>query len=586
MALNTKELIATGGNGHHNFTLIVNEEETNESLNQSLLSFNFKLSPKVKTWDWSNWGSRISYKITIGTKTYTGTIPNYDGESTVTLKNDTLEIKHEDDGSKKINISFSVTDTTGKNYTPGNAESSGTMKLTNISRINGVSCSSAYIGETAIIVIDKKNEESTSTIWCNIKTLTKIPVVTKTKATSISLNTSSIEDDIYELMPNAREIDGVVVCETYNGDTKVGTEINDFKLYAKESVCKPDVDVTIVDTNETTIAVTGDSNKLVKYISKPKVTILATPKKSTIIKNYLINLNDGQTSNSQEDTFDTFNSNNITVGVTDSREYSTTKDIDISDNLINYIKLHINKIELERTEQISNEIILNADGVWFNGSFSEETINSLSVKFQYKKSSETTWSDEIEIIPTIENNTFKFVNVSLGNIFDFESEYQFKFIIKDVLMTIGNEDKDIITVPKGQEIIAIGENGVWVDGFLKIFNNHVVESGNNTNGEYIKFYDGTLICTKRCTGTVDINETWGNLYDSGEDRISLGNYPMSFINFDDLRLSINFIGGNGCWIQGILNKSKSYVGDVAFCSATSKSVDYMVDIIAIGRWKE
>lgn len=116
--------------------------------------------------------------------------------------------------------------------------------------------------------------------------------------------------------------------------------------------------------------------------------------------------------------------------------------------------------------------------------------------------------------------------------------------------------------------------------------NQIIESGNNANGEYIKFYDGTLICTKRCTGTVNINETWGNLYDSGEERISLGSYPMSFINFDDLRLSINFIGGNGCWIQGILNKSKSYVGDVAFCSATSKSVDYVVDITAIGRWKE
>lgn len=588
MALNTKELTAVGSNGKHRFTLNVNETEISTATNKSKVNFTFKLSPEKTSWNWSNWGSQISYKITIGTQTFTGTIPSYDGTSTVTLKSGNFEIKHNDDGSKTISISFSITDTTGKNYTPGSVSKSGTMKLTDIQRESDVSCSSPYIGDTAIITVDKKSENFTSTIWCNIGSLLNIPIATKSKEKVFSLNTSEIADDIYSDMPNSKEINGIVVCETYDGNTKIGTSINDFNLYAKESVCKPDVDATIIDTNEKTIAITGDTSKFIKYVSKPKVTITANAKKSSTIKKYYINLNDGQTSDSQECIFNTIGSNNITIGVTDSRGYSNTKNIDISEKMIDYIKLHINNIELERTEQASNEVILNVNGVWFNGSFNEENNNVLTAKFQYKKTSENEWSEENIITPTIDNNTFKFIDVSLGNLFSYDDEYQFKIIINDKVMVVGSENKDIITVPKGQEIIAIGENGIWVDGFVKIFNNPIIESGSNDNGEYVKFYDGTMICRKTCTGSADINKSWGTMYDTGDgtgELISLGDYPKPFVGKRPQMLPL-FAGANSCFVASIRHQSNSFVGHIILASPRSKSVNYTIDIIAIGRWKQ
>ena len=48
------------------------------------------------------------------------------------MKSGTQTIAHDSDGSKTINISFSVTDGAGKSYTPGNASKSGTMTLTTI----------------------------------------------------------------------------------------------------------------------------------------------------------------------------------------------------------------------------------------------------------------------------------------------------------------------------------------------------------------------------------------------------------------------------------------------------------------------
>lgn len=586
MALNTKELTAVGSNGKHRFTLNVNETEISTATNKSKGNFTFKLSPEKTSWNWSNWGSQISYKITIGTQTFTGTIPSYDGTSTVTLKSGNFEIKHNDDGSKTISISFSITDTTGKNYTPGSVSKSGTMKLTDIQRESDVSCSSPYIGDTAIITVDKKNENFTSTIWCNIGSLLNIPIATKSKEKVFSLNTSEIADDIYSDMPNSKEINGIVVCETYNGNTKIGTSINDFNLYAKESVCKPDVDATIIDTNEKTIAITGDTSKFIKYVSKPKVTITANAKKSSTIKKYYINLNDGQTSDSQECIFNTIGSNNITIGVTDSRGYSNTKNIDISEKMIDYIKLHINNIELERTEQVSNEVILNANGVWFNGNFNEENNNVLTAKFQYKKTSENEWSEENIITPTIDNNTFKFIDVSLGNLFSYDDEYQFKIIINDKVMVVGSENKDIITVPKGQEIIAIGENGIWVDGFVKIFNNPIIESGSNDNGEYVKFYDGTMICRGIVRLTSNEQKTSGGLtYYCADTYI---NFPFEFSNMDvqKIQMTSEVRHENMNYICNTYAVPQSKTQARISLQTTQKNYERGIMWTAIGRWKQ
>lgn len=585
MALNTKELTAVGSNGKHRFTLNVNETEISTATNKSKGNFTFKMSPEKTSWNWSNWGSQISYKITIGTQTFTGTIPSYDGTSTVTLKSGNFEIKHNDDGSKTISISFSITDTTGKNYTPGSVSKSGTMKLTDIQRESDVSCSSPYIGDTAIITVDKKSENFTSTIWCNIGSLLNIPIATKSKEKVFSLNTSEIADDIYSDMPNSKEINGVVVCETYNGNTKIGTSINDFNLYAKESVCKPDVDATIIDTNEKTIAITGDTSKFIKYVSKPKVTITANAKKSSTIKKYYINLNDGQTSDSQECIFNTIGSNNITIGVTDSRGYSNTKNIDISENMVDYIELHINNIELERTEQVSNEVILNANGVWFNGNFNEENNNVLTAKFQYKKTSENEWSEENVITPTIDNNTFKFIDVSLGNLFSYDDEYQFKIIINDKVMVVGSENKDIITVPKGQEIIAIGENGIWVDGFVKIFNNPIAESGSNDNGEYVKFYDGTMICRGIVRLTSNEQKTSGGLtYYCADTYI---NFPFEFSNMDvqKIQMTSEVRHENMNYICNTYAVPQSKTQARISLQTTQKNYERGIMWTAIGKWK-
>lgn len=340
-----------------------------------------------------------------------------------------------------------------------NGTASGSFTLPTIPRASEVACSSPYIGDNAIISIDKKSSAFTNTVTYKIGTLTGT-VATKTSSTTLQLNTSAIANQIYALIPNDKEIQGTIYCTTYNGSTQIGdTKSTTFNLYAKESACKPDVSATIVDTNT---SVTDITDKFIKYISKPKVTINATAKNSATITNYSINLNDGQTSNLQENTFDTIGSNKVTVSTTDSRGYSNSKDYPL--DMIDYIKLHINTISIIRPEGTSNEAILNCNGAYFNGSFTDTLSNSLSASFKYRLSGTTEWTDGGSITPTIENNTFKFTDLSLGDLFDYNEEYQFKIILQDKFMDVGNLDSDIITLPKGQEVMAIGEDGGWLYG--------------------------------------------------------------------------------------------------------------------------
>jgi len=126
MAL-SKTLTANGSKGHHRFTLSVTESST--SGNSSFLSYSLQISPIQSGWDWN--ASGVNYSITIGSNTYTGPIYSYNGTSTTTIKSGSnLEIAHDSDGTKTINIGFSITDSTGYSFTPGSASASDTFTLT------------------------------------------------------------------------------------------------------------------------------------------------------------------------------------------------------------------------------------------------------------------------------------------------------------------------------------------------------------------------------------------------------------------------------------------------------------------------
>ena len=109
----------------------------------------------------------------------------------------------------------------------------------------------------------------------------------------------------------------------------------------------------------------------------------------------------------------------------------------------------------------------------------------------------------------------------------------------------------------------------------------IIESGSNTNGSYIKFSDGTMICRKYINfGQKAISNKWGSFYES--EKITIGNYPKPFIETPQIfimPLNTFFIEKESSSI------SKTSWGDFYATRPASATMYIPVDCFAIGKWK-
>lgn len=115
--------------------------------------------------------------------------------------------------------------------------------------------------------------------------------------------------------------------------------------------------------------------------------------------------------------------------------------------------------------------------------------------------------------------------------------------------------------------------------------NGIIESGSNENGNWIKYADGTMICTKTISIITPITSQWGALYESGD--VILGQFPQAFISNPRVSVTNNSSSGSGALIEAVFSVTTTSAGKCWLCRGTSRDspVPYVLDIIAIGRWK-
>lgn len=231
-------ITANGSKGHHKFTLNVSESSYSVANNTSSVSFSFVLSPVQASWNWELWGDKISYSITINGSNYTGTIPNYDGSSSVTLKSGSLTVAHNSDGTKSISYSFSVTDSTGQSYTSGNASASGTLALTTIPRATTptLSASSVTMGSSVTITMTPASNTFKHKIRYAFGSVTNsvvgLSIGDAFTATGTTTATLTPPTSLGSQIPNAMSGRCTITCYTYTssgghiGTTTVNLTLN------------------------------------------------------------------------------------------------------------------------------------------------------------------------------------------------------------------------------------------------------------------------------------------------------------------------------------------------------------------------
>ena len=204
---------ANGSRGHHNFTLNVDETYVSGGAeNYSTVSWSLVLSPIQSGWDW--YISGVNYSVNVDGQNWSGSIPSYNGSSTVTIASGSKNVTHDSDGGKYIGFDFSINDTAGRTYTPGNASASGGMNLTKIARYANITSFS----------VNKRNETSLSVSFGVDSTIDYC---------QYSLNNGSWADTGVSASDRSFNITGLSANTSYN--VKIRVRRQDSQLWSETS---------------------------------------------------------------------------------------------------------------------------------------------------------------------------------------------------------------------------------------------------------------------------------------------------------------------------------------------------------------
>lgn len=381
------------------------------------------------------------------------------GGTTITLGTTKHRVSHNADGTKSISINTtfymraSISGVWIETIT-----ANGTAVLDTIPRASSVTCNSFNIGDSTTVTINRASSSFTHTIKYVFGTLSGT-IADKTSEASIGWTPNT--SNFYGQIPSSTSKSGTITCDTYSGSSLVGTSQTSFTAYAKPSDCIPTISATITDTNSGTSGASGNSNKIVKYISKPKVTITATAKNSASISSYRISWGDGQVSTSSTTTFSNgVASPTVTVTATDSRGYTATPvtyNLSTLNRWVEYLYPAIATMAAARIESTSETAKLTVKANFFNGSFGASSNNG-TFSYRYRESGGT-WGNWTLLATETSGNVIT-GTATLNNI-STEKSYDFQAKLSDYFNTSDTVER---TISKSIGILRVGDKYVRVNG--------------------------------------------------------------------------------------------------------------------------
>lgn len=585
MALQTKYLSANGSNGHHKFTLTVNEDNTNTTNNTSTVSWLFQIDAIEPKWNWS-YTNAVNYTININGSTYTGTIDYYDGSSTVALKSGSLTAQHNADGSKSISYSFSVT-SLDINYLTGSASASGSMVLTKIPRAATIQTAPNFTDEqNPTITYSNPAGNAVSSLQACITDANGGGYVgyrdiSKT-GTSYTFNLTDAERTaLRKATPNSNTFTVKFYVRTKIGETYYYSSLTKTMTITN---AKPTVTFSAVDAAGFG-DVTGDKTKIaIKGISNLKYTITATGNKHATIKSYSVT-NGSVTKSSASDTFWGVTTPKISYTVTDSRGNTTTGSYSFT--MVNYVKLTCSlDVEPPTTAGAMNFTI---SGNYFNGNIGA-TANTLTVWYRYKTNSGS-YGSWTALTATKTGNTYKATKNISG--LNYLNSYTVEACAEDEIYkdtnSYGAVYSEAIKV-KTTPVFDWGEEDFNFNVPVSIEGNplidFVVEQGVSDRWTYRKWKSGIAECWGSSdTVTAEVTGTWGGV-SSAENVIPTYSFPFTFAAVPKVQTTFERVGAYNYWIYtGSNPATASKTPSYGICRGTAGTVQVKLNYYVIGKWK-
>lgn len=213
---------------------------------------------------------------------------------------------------------------------------------------------------------------------------------------------------------------------------------------------------TYQDINSKTLALTGDSSKIIKKYSNLKVTISAANK--MVAKNLATPVNYNIIAGSSSvsvaysstadvtGTINNVNSNDVTVYAVDSRGNQTSKAKSFS--VVNYTECSIKTLRIDRVDGVGENIQLTMTGTYSTANFGTTTNNIKTAQLRMKAKTASNYGDWVSILNRLSISGGKITadNISISDVtFALGTEYDVQIRITDEL----SEDIETASISDG-----------------------------------------------------------------------------------------------------------------------------------------
>lgn len=306
---------------------------------------------------------------------------------------------------------------------------------------------------------------------------------------------------------------------------------------------------TYQDINSKTLALTGDSSKIIKKYSNLKVTISAAnkmvAKNSATPVNYNVIAGSSSVSVAYSSTADVtgtinnVNSNDVTVYAVDSRGNQTPKSKSFS--VVDYTECSIKTLRIDRVDGVGENIQLTMTGTYSTTNFGTTTNNIKTAQLRMKAKTASSYGDWVSILNRLSISGGKITadNITISDVtFALGTEYDVQIRIADELA----EDIETASISDGTVLwSAVKGKGVNFGGLYDPDEGGELQV-NGKKVQNIEIIDN-LSNISTMTSFV-IAKKWNNMNYSGYFTDKNGNkyYPEPGYKFWGLRSKYYLIG--------------------------------------------
>lgn len=357
----------------------------------------------------------------------------------------TISVAHKSNGKVSGYAWSKWTKDDNNNYTPPtNTIKTETTALTNIIRGSSISVDKSSIlcggGEGLTINISKPVASYTDTITYKLGNVTGT-VIEKTPATVVSAWT--VPTSVLDGMPNSQTGTLTLTCQTYNGDTPMGSSSTTVLVTTSQELHGPTLSITaIVDLNASDVYGSRtladiEGGSYISGLSHLRLTLSAEARYGASRKRTETTLNGVTVGGTLTPEFDgDLGNGTFTITTRDSRGYVT--EIHPSVNVIRYFPPAIVRAVADRDDSEVTDVRGITAGTWYNGTLGNMN-NELTVTARYNNPSPgvTPASGDNTLTVDLVGNTWSFNGIVFSNLSQ-QTAGTVQFIFSDLITTVSS----------------------------------------------------------------------------------------------------------------------------------------------------